>query len=151
MSSVKVNKNIKIAIAEDHVGIRRGLISLLREFENLEVLFDVSNGMELLDKLKHSRPDVILLDINMPLMDGRDTLKKIKIEFPNIKVIVISNNYSFSYLIDFFKNGASAFLKKNTDIEIIIEAIQASYEVGYYFDQPAIEIVGDYLPDYFLR
>ena len=79
-----MKEKIKIAMAEDHLVMRQGIISLLRGVENVEVLYDVSNGQELLDKVKTSQPDVILLDIEMPVMDGGQALRHLTLMYPQI-------------------------------------------------------------------
>lgn len=129
-----MNKQIKIGIADDHLVLRQGFISLLKEFDEMEVLIDVSNGKELLEELKKNKPDIILLDIEMPVMNGREALEKIKIRYPKIKVIIMSMHFNDAYIIEFIKNGARAFLPKNYDIDKIVDAIHAVNENGYYYD-----------------
>jgi len=125
---------LKIAIADDHVVLRQGLIALLKEHEDMKVVINVSNGEELLQELNEKMPDIVLLDIEMPIMDGRLTLEKIRSNYPEIKVIVMSVHFNDAYIIDFIKNGACAFLSKNCGISKIVEAIQQVHEEGFYYD-----------------
>ncbi len=127
-------KPILVAIAEDHLLFRQGIVTMLSDEENIKVLFDVANGQELLDNLKDKRPDVILLDIRMPVMNGEEALEYISGNYPDIKVIVISMHYSDHYITHFIKNGARGFLPKNCPIESVIDAIIAVHNHGYYFD-----------------
>jgi DNA-binding NarL/FixJ family response regulator len=129
-----MKKPINIALAEDHLLLRQGLITLFKEYEEIKVLFDVSNGKELLDELKKSKPDVILLDIEMPIMNGKEALLKIKEKYPALKVIMISSYYDDAYITEYLLLGAVGFLPKHFDIEKVIDAIFAVYEQGYYFD-----------------
>ncbi|HEY1039562.1 MAG TPA: response regulator transcription factor, partial [Bacteroidia bacterium] len=123
-----------IGIAEDHLLVRQGMVSLLREFDELNILFDVGDGKELLARLKSDKPDVILLDIEMPIVSGREAMEKIKVMYPKIKIIIISMHFEDSYIIEFIKKGANGFLPKNCDIEKIVDAIFAVHTQGYYFD-----------------
>ncbi len=129
-----MKKPIKIGVADDHLFVKQGLISLLKEFEEVQVVLDASNGKELLEQLKKAKPDVILLDIEMPVMDGAEAFEKLKSKFPAVRVIIVSTHYKDSYIIDFIKKGAAGFLGKNTSIEKIVEAIKMVHKQGYYYD-----------------
>jgi DNA-binding NarL/FixJ family response regulator len=125
---------INIGIAEDHLLVRQGLVSMLKKEEDINVLFSVSNGKELLDELKVSKPHIILLDIRMPEMDGRAAYAKIKVKFPDIKVIILSSHFNDAYISEFIIEGVAGFLPKNCDIEKVVDAIYAVHEQGHYFD-----------------
>jgi DNA-binding NarL/FixJ family response regulator len=127
-------KRIHIGIADDHLVLRQGLVSLLKEYNDLNIIIDVNNGKELLDALKNNKPDVVLLDIEMPIMNGKIALEKIQIKHPKVKVIMMSMHFSDSYIIEYIKKGACAFLPKNCDIDKIVDAIYAVHENGYYYD-----------------
>ena len=87
-----MNEQIHIGIAEDHDVVREGLVSLLKEQEGIKVLFDVSNGQQLMEKLKTVKPHIILLDLEMPIMSGKESLEKIKQRYPKIKIIIFERN-----------------------------------------------------------
>lgn len=129
-----MKNTIHIGIADDHKLLRQGIISLLSEYENLNVIVDVSNGKELMEALKKSKPSVILLDIEMPVMNGKEALEKIIVKYPNVKVIMMSMHFNDSYIIEFIQNGACGFLPKNCDIDKIVDAIHSVHELGYYYD-----------------
>jgi DNA-binding NarL/FixJ family response regulator len=129
-----MKKLIHVGIAEDHLLVRQGIVNLLKEYEDIIVLFDVGNGVELLDELKKSKPEVVLLDIEMPVMNGKEALLKIREKFPKIKVIVISSHFEDAYVIEFVTAGACGFLPKNIDIEKVVDAIYTVHEQGFYFD-----------------
>lgn len=129
-----MKKSIQIGIADDHLVLRQGLISLLKEYDNLNIVLSVNNGQELMDGLKKIQPDIILLDVEMPVMNGREALEKIKAEYPQIKVLIISQYFTNAYIIEFIKIGARGFLPKNCDIDKIVEAIQLVHENGEYYD-----------------
>lgn len=125
---------IHIGIADDHKLLRQGIISLLSEYDNLNVIVDVNNGKELLDALRKSKPNVILLDIEMPIMNGKEALEKIIIKYPEVKVIMMSMHFNDAYIIEFIQQGARGFLPKNCDIDKIVDAIHSVHEFGYYYD-----------------
>ena len=83
-------KKIKVAIVDDHALIREGIKKLLELEESFEIVALAGDGYEALNVIKATRPDVILLDINMPNMNGIDCLKQIKLQFPDIKVIMLT-------------------------------------------------------------
>jgi DNA-binding NarL/FixJ family response regulator len=136
---------IHLGIADDHLVLRQGLISLLKEYDNLNVIISANNGKELMQALKSSKPDIILLDIEMPEMNGREALERISIKYPKIKVIIMSQYFEDGYIVEFIKNGACAFLPKNCDIEKIVDAITYVHEHGYYFDNRVSMAMADML------
>jgi DNA-binding NarL/FixJ family response regulator len=132
----KVTKSeITIGLAEDHQILRDSLIPLLESDTNIKVLFGVSNGKELLDKLTKMQPDIILLDIDMPIVSGREALRIIRKDHPKIKVIVLSSHYVKTIIVDFIKLGVSAFLPKTGQKEKLIEVIRTVYSEGVCFDK----------------
>lgn len=125
---------INIGLAEDHGALRQGYVSLLKQYKKLNVLFDVEDGKELLEKLKIARPHVLLLDLEMPIMRGQEVLEIIKSKYPSVKVIVVSGYFQRDYIIECFKLGVKAFLRKEHKIEKIVEAIEITYEKGGFVD-----------------
>lgn len=137
--------NIKIGIADDHKLLRQGLISLLKEYDHLTVVLEANNGIELLKILKKDKPDIILLDIEMPEMGGKEALGLIRVKYPKIKVIMMSMHFNDAYIVEFIQNGACAFLPKNCDIDKILDAIQTVHELGYYYDSKVSKAMADLL------
>jgi DNA-binding NarL/FixJ family response regulator len=129
-----MRKKIHIGIVDDHLVLRQGLKMLLKEYEHLNVILDASNGKELMEALRTSMPDVILLDIEMPVMNGKEALDKIKEKYPRLKVIIMSTHFNDGYIIEFIKSGACGYISKNSDIEKIVDAIQSVHELGYHYD-----------------
>jgi len=116
-------KEIKITIADDHDLFRSGLVELLRKQERFNVIANVSNGESLIASLETSTPDVILLDLSMPKMNGFQALEEISKSYSHIKVIIISMHDDGNYISKCAKNGAHGYLLKNADEEELIEAI----------------------------
>lgn len=122
-----------IAIADDHVLFRQGLISLFRDHTQIEVIIEVGNGLELINELKEKKPDVILLDISMPVMDGIKALELIQKKYPCIKVIIISMYFEQGIIYSCMKKGANGYLPKCAGIDTVQEAVNVVLEKGYYF------------------
>ncbi|MEH7074004.1 response regulator transcription factor [Neobacillus drentensis] len=106
-------KKIKVLIADDHYLFVRGIESILSEDDSLQVIGKASNGEEAFEMAKQHLPDVVLLDVNMPVMDGLQALKLIIAELPDAKVLMLTMNDSDDYLIEALKSGAKGFLHKN--------------------------------------
>jgi DNA-binding NarL/FixJ family response regulator len=130
MSSEKIN----IAVVDDQQLFRQGLISLLKENKNLNVMFESENGHDLLEKLKLKQPDVILLDIEMPVLDGIETTIRLKLKYPEIKIIILTMHDEEEMIVHLIEKGAHGFLPKNEDIELVIDSIFSVYENGYFFN-----------------
>lgn len=129
-----MKQDIYIGIAEDHELVRQGLVALLKEEESIKVLFDVGDGPSLLERLKSAKPDIVLLDVEMPFMTGQELFGKIKQSHPTIKIIIISAFFHESAILEYIRKGANSFLPKNSSIEKVVEAIHTVYEQGAYYD-----------------
>src|SRR5512137_3095782 len=106
---------IKIIIADDHVIFRKGLFTILNEINNIKVVGEAANGNELLDLLKKTAADVILMDIRMPKMDGIEATKKVRALYPEIKIIALTMYEEISYFNKMSEVGADGFLLKKTN------------------------------------
>jgi DNA-binding NarL/FixJ family response regulator len=131
----------KIAIADDHAVFREGLAFIIGSHENYQILFDVANGKELLEKLPLHRPDVVLLDLRMPLIDGFQATKEIREDFPNIKIIVLTMHSNDDFILNLLDLGVNSYLLKNTSSKEVIHAIDSVMEKGYYFDELTTEVM----------
>jgi len=129
---MNLNK-IKIIIVDDHKVLREGYISMLKEESNFKIIGDVNNGLELIETLQFNQPDLILLDIEMPLMNGYQALEIIKETYPTIKVIIISMYSSDLLTYDFIIKGANSFINKSGSIEEIIKAINSPSLKSHFF------------------
>ncbi|MBA2612937.1 MAG: response regulator transcription factor [Bacteroidetes bacterium] len=140
-----MKKEITIGIAEDHPLLRFGLVSALIQHKHINVLFDVGNGKELLEKLKVVRPQIILLDIEMPVMRAQDVMERMSLKYPKVKVIIISAFFQKDYIIECFKLGAKAFLPKGDEIEKVVEVINIVHEKGIYMGTEVSKVLTEEL------
>ena len=126
---------IKVAIADDHTLFRTGVKTSLSSRADIHMVAEAENGMQLLNLLKHIKPDVILLDIHMPIMDGYTTLPEIKKLYPDMKVIMLSMNNDPSIITKMMEIGANSYLTKESDSETIYQAIRTCYEQEFFFNE----------------
>jgi DNA-binding NarL/FixJ family response regulator len=126
---------INVIIADDHVLYRVGVKTALSSKKDIKIIGEADNGFHLLNLLKAIQPDVILLDIQMPVMDGIATLPEITKLYPNIKVIMLTIMDDQSMVTKLLELGANSYLTKISDSQIIYEAIKACYENEFYFNE----------------
>jgi two-component system, NarL family, response regulator, fimbrial Z protein, FimZ len=139
------NKSVKtLMIAEDHVMTRKGLERDFKEHSNrVKVIGSVENGLELLELVQKEVPDFVLLDLTMPLMGGLEILKKFKQDYPSIKSIIYSSDYTEYLVAQTVLLGAAAYIDKlRGNLEEIIKTIDNICAHGYYFTElAALEII----------
>ncbi len=125
---------IKVAIADDHKIFRKGVILSLRPFTNIKFVLEAENGQELLNGIAAAEPDVVLMDLRMPLKDGIETTKVLSKQYPQIHVIVLSMYEDDRFVSHMMETGASGYLLKNVEPQEIRRAIMDVYEKGYYLN-----------------
>lgn len=123
---------IKVAIADDHKIFRKGVILSLRHYSFIKFVLEAENGQELLDGIEDAKPDVVLMDLRMPVKDGIETTKYISEHYPNIFVIVLTMNEDERFVLHLMENGANGYLLKSTDPVEIKKAISDVVDKGYY-------------------
>jgi DNA-binding NarL/FixJ family response regulator len=125
---------IKVIITDDHLLFRSGVRTALSSKTDINIIAEADNGMHLLNILRSTPVDVILLDIQMPIMDGIATLPEIKKLYPNIKVVMLTMVDDHSMITKLMELGANSYLRKDSDSEIIYEAIRTCHDQDYYFN-----------------
>jgi two-component system, NarL family, response regulator DegU len=126
-------KPIKIAIADDHALFRRGMASLLKTIPDFEVVLEASNGQELVDQIPAYKPDLVIMDLKMPVMDGMQATEYIREHFADVKVIVISMLDEDQFVYKLMELGANGYLLKDTDTEEVEMAIRTVLAEDYYY------------------
>jgi DNA-binding NarL/FixJ family response regulator len=137
-------EKIKIMIAEDHKMFREAILTRISEASSrISIIGAAENGVELLEALKIDAPDIILLDLIMPEMDGWKVLQILKTDFPHVKAIIFSGEFEPAHVSHAILAGAAAFIDKwKGDERDIIAAIESVYDFGYYFnDKVSQEII----------
>ncbi|HRD57265.1 MAG TPA: response regulator transcription factor [Ferruginibacter sp.] len=125
---------ISVIIADDHVLYRAGVKTSLSAKKDIRVIAEADNGMHLLNIIRNIQPDVILLDIQMPIMDGIATLPEIKKLCPQTKVIMLTFMEDNSMITKLMELGANSYLAKTSDSEVIYEAIKTCVAQEYFFN-----------------
>lgn len=123
---------IKILIADDHPIVRAGLKQMLADAEDIEVTAEASDGHELLRRIRSEDVDVLLLDLTMPGLNGLDALKQIKVEKPDLPVLVLSMHPEDQYGIRILKAGAAGYLMKSAAPDQLLGAIRKVHHGGRY-------------------
>jgi DNA-binding NarL/FixJ family response regulator len=124
---------IKILIADDHAVVRKGLVMILEEEPNLEVVGEASDGQEAVEKVELLRPDIVFMDISMPQMSGLEAIGIIHKRFPSVKSLIFSMHHNTDYIMAAVENGADGYLLKDTSKQEIISAIDALSRGERYF------------------
>jgi DNA-binding NarL/FixJ family response regulator len=149
---MKPEKRLKIAVADDHTIFRKAFVDALNYGNfNFDIVFHVSNGSELLFELEKNEVDLILLDLEMPVMSGYDALKLIKSKYPKIKVIILSMTEPCGVAQHLFKNGINGFLYKACEMDDLLDAIYTVMDNGYYFNDKTAEYFLDVMDDHSLQ
>lgn len=125
----------KVLVADDHKLFRSGLISMLKEHEEIEVACEAENGAEALKLAASTHPDVMLLDLDMPVMTGYDVLKELKKVNSPVKCIVISMHASDEFMVRAVTAGACGFIAKNAEPSEIVIAIESVNRNHFYFNE----------------
>jgi DNA-binding NarL/FixJ family response regulator len=130
----ELTEPIKVIIADDHVLYRAGVKAALSQKKDIEIIAEADNGMHLINLLKTIKADVILLDIQMPVMDGIEALPEVKKVCPEAKIIMLTMMDDHSMITKLMEIGANSYLSKTSDSEIIYEAIKTCHSDEYYFN-----------------
>lgn len=124
-----------IAIVDDHLLIAKAIGSVIGQFPNYQVLYEVENGSELTDRFRQKKniPDIVLLDISMPVMDGFETAAWLKQHHPGVKILVLSMQGDDESLVKMIKAGAIGYLNKNVHPAELEKALDALIQKGFYY------------------
>jgi DNA-binding NarL/FixJ family response regulator len=138
-------EKINIVIADDEQLFRSGIRFILEREPNFNISFEAKNGKKLLDFLRTTKefPDIILMDLNMPEMNGVEATKIIHKTHPNIKVVVLTSYNSKSFITNMIDVGASSYLVKNTSPKMVVHTINEVHKKGFYYDEKVLSIINE--------
>ncbi|MCR8844792.1 response regulator transcription factor [Paenibacillus sp. SC116] len=138
MESRKTGRStIKVLLADDHQLFREGLKRILNMEDDLEVIGECGDGIQVLEFCNHEVPDVVLMDINMPVENGVVATERMKDIFPNVKVLILSIHDDESYVFETLRKGATGYLLKDMEADSLINAIR-SVVAGHAFIHPKV-------------
>ena len=126
-------ENIRIVLADDHVVVRNGIKMLLESEAELKVVGEASDGQEALQVVKELNPDILIIDIRMPNMNGLEATGKLKDYSAHTKALVLSMHNDEDYIIKSVESGASGYLLKDTSKDEFLKAIRTVFQGGKYF------------------
>ncbi|OGO25083.1 MAG: DNA-binding response regulator [Chloroflexi bacterium RBG_16_50_9] len=130
-------KKIKVLIVDDHTLVRAGIRSLLTLVEDIEVVGEASDGKEALVKVRQLMPDVVLMDLAMPVMGGLEATRRLRKEFPGVKVLALTQYDDSEYVIPIIEAGACGFITKMSAFSELAAAIEAAYRGESYLSSTA--------------
>jgi len=140
------NHIIKIFLVDDHTIVRQGLAKLLEAEPGFKVIGEAENGREAIRKVTEMVPDIVLMDISMPLLNGIEATRHIRKALPKIKIIILSMHSHNRYISELFSAGISGYLLKDSSGDDIIKAVYAAVK-GDTFLSPSIsrQVIDDYI------
>lgn len=128
-------EKLRILVTDDHTLFRKGTMMLLESFDEIETVDEAENGKLALEKLSENDFDLILLDLEMPVLDGWETAKKIVSKYPEVKIIMVSMHDSLQIISDLIEIGVHSYLLKNADPEEVHKAIVSVTNNDFYYNQ----------------
>lgn len=132
---------ITVLIADDHKLFRQGMVAMLGEAKNIKVIGEAADGFEALELLAELEPNVLLLDIEMPKIDGFEVLKKVKKSSLNTRVLALTMHSSAEFIKNIVKAGAAGYLKKDSDKEMLLNAIEEVHSKSSYYPPETTHLV----------
>ena len=133
---------IKVLLTDDHKLVRSGIKNILEQASDIKVVAEASNGQEAITAVKLQRPDVVLLDIQMPVMDGIDTCKQLKKTWPDIKILMLTVHEEELYALRLIEAGALGYITKRADIDELHKAVRLVSKGSMYLsDQCKNQII----------
>lgn len=130
-----MKKKINLIVTDDHTLFRRGMVRLVSSFDLVNHVAEASNGKELLKMLKKESFDLILLDLEMPMMDGYEAANQIIAKFPGVKIIMVSMHASENIIYEMIETGIHSYLIKNAEPDEVYAAIKAVMDNDFYYNK----------------
>jgi two-component system response regulator NreC len=135
--------SVKIMLADDHTIVRQGLARLLEEQPNLKVIGEATNGRHAVDKATQLKPDIVIMDIAMPRLNGIEAAKKIRKHLPETKIIILSMYSHEHYIHELLESGVSGYLLKDSSGRDIIRAVHAAMKNETYLSPSISKVLVD--------
>ena len=132
---------IRILIVDDHSVVRQGIITLLEDEDDIDIVGEASDGDEVLESVFRLKPDVVLLDLTMPRMSGLDAIKLLVPAFPDVKILVFSMHNNPDYILSAVKSGAAGYLQKDTGRDEILKAVRSVAAGELYYPPNASSVI----------
>jgi DNA-binding NarL/FixJ family response regulator len=138
--------NIKVLLVDDHAMFREGIRALLKGYEDIEIVGEATQGMEAIERTHQLVPNVVLMDIAMPVMGGLEATRRIHKECPEVKVMVLTQYEDSEYILSLIKAGAKGYISKSATASELVTAIRTVYKGGsYLYSAAASTLIEEYL------
>src|SRR3982750_3465402 len=128
-----MKQRIKIILVDDHPVVRRGISSCLTKHENLQIVGEAGDGREALKKIKELLPDIVLMDIDMPQMNGLAATEVLRKEMPQVKVLILSMHSQAEFVLRIIQSGARGYVLKEANPDDLIKAIETVHSGEVFF------------------
>ena len=130
-------KKIRVLLVDDHMLVLDGLQARLELEGNIDIIATASNGLEALEKAQDTHPDLVLMDVSMPILNGLEATKRFKAEQPHVKILMLSMHNDKEYILSLIQSGANGYVLKDVSSEELVQAINTVYQGGTYFSSGA--------------
>jgi len=142
-----VRKSIRILLADDHTLFRSGLRALLEKMGDVTVVAEAADGREALQQIKNVQPDIAMLDISMPSLNGLEVARQVTEDAPLVRVLILSMHSSEQYVVRALQAGAAGYLLKDADIEELERAVRSIARGQTYLDSRVASVVAEFVRD----
>ncbi|MCA9996578.1 MAG: response regulator transcription factor [Anaerolineales bacterium] len=140
-----MNEKITILLAEDHVLVRAGIRALLQSLPYAEVVAEAGNGQEAIELIKALNPNIVLMDISMPILNGLEVTRQIVQEMPDVRIIMLSMHMNEEYVLQALNAGAAGYLLKDSGTAELEMAIRSVFGGETYLSPPVSKHIADYV------
>ena len=136
----------KLLLVEDHIVVRQGIKALLSDEPDIQIVGEADNGREALALVETLQPNVVLMDISMPGMNGIEATRQVRQRYPEVKVVVLSMHANEEYVFQVLRAGASGYVLKQSDSSEVLTAIRAALAGGSFLSPPISQaVINDYV------
>jgi DNA-binding NarL/FixJ family response regulator len=135
--------SIRIVVADDHTIVRQGLVSLLNEADDLDVVAEAADGIEAVERIAQETPDVAVIDLTMPRLSGIEVVRRLHGSHPSVRLLVLTVHEDEEYVLPIIRAGASGYLVKDTAAEELIKAVRALAAGKAYFGPQAAQALAE--------
>ncbi|NLQ17449.1 response regulator transcription factor [Marinomonas sp. M1K-6] len=132
-----MTKKTRILLVDDHTLVLDGLQARLELEDNIDIIATAANGLEALEKARETQPDLVLMDVSMPVLNGLEATKRFKAEQPNVKILMLSMHHDKEYILSLIQSGANGYVLKDVSSEELVQAINTVQQGGTYFSSGA--------------
>lgn len=132
-----MTKKIRVLLVDDHMLVLDGLQARLELEGNIDIIATASNGLDALARAQETQPDLVLMDVSMPVLNGLEATKRFKVEQPNVKILMLSMHNDKEYILSLIQSGANGYVLKDVSSEELVQAINTVHQGGTYFSSGA--------------